>query len=67
MQPRFHAGDLAIVRARSHYEVGHIVAYENLELGRIVLHRIIGRIGDRYVFKGDNNNFVDPTTRRATS
>ncbi len=59
MQPRFHAGDLAIVRARSHYSVGQIVAYKNRELGRVVLHRIIGRIGDRYVFKGDNNNFVD--------
>ena len=25
-----------------------------------MLHRIIGREGDRYIFKGDNNNFVDP-------
>ncbi len=24
-----------------------------------MLHRIIARVGDRYVFKGDNNNFVD--------
>jgi hypothetical protein len=24
-----------------------------------VLHRIIGRAGDRYIFKGDNNDFVD--------
>lgn len=59
MQPRFHAGDLAIVRSRSHYEIGQIVAYKNRELGRVVLHRIVGRSGDRYVFKGDNNNFVD--------
>jgi hypothetical protein len=25
-----------------------------------VLHRIIARHGNRYVFKGDNNNFIDP-------
>ncbi len=25
-----------------------------------MLHRIIARDGSRYVFKGDNNNFVDP-------
>ncbi len=60
MEPRFHTGDLAIVRAHSTYQVGQVVAYDNLELGRVVLHRIIGRIGDRYVFKGDNNNFIDP-------
>ncbi len=60
MEPHFHAGDLVVVRARSSYRVGQVVAYQNRELGRIVLHRIIGRIGDRYVFKGDNNDFVDP-------
>jgi signal peptidase I len=60
MQPRFHTGDLAIVRGQSSYHVGEIVAYHNLQLHTIVLHRIIGREGDRYIFKGDNNNFVDP-------
>jgi signal peptidase I len=60
MEPRFHTGDLAIVRSQSSYHVGEIVAYHNHELHTIVLHRIIGREGDRYLFKGDNNNFVDP-------
>jgi signal peptidase I len=60
MEPRFHTGDLAIVRPQSSYHVGEIVAYHNHELHTIVLHRIIGREGDRYVFKGDNNDFVDP-------
>ena len=26
----------------------------------VVLHRIIAIKGDRYVLKGDNNDFVDP-------
>jgi signal peptidase I len=59
MQPRFHAGDLALVRSQSSYHVGEIVAYHSRTFHTIVLHRIIARVGDRYVFKGDNNNFVD--------
>jgi len=59
MEPRIHTGDLAIVRSQSGYHVGEIVAYDNRMLHTIVLHRIIGRAGARYVFKGDNNNFVD--------
>ncbi len=59
MEPRFHSGDLAIVRQESDYRVGQIVAYHNRELGTVVLHRIIGRDGSRYTFKGDNNNFTD--------
>ena len=59
MEPRFHTGDLALVRSQSSYHVGEVVAYHNKELHTIVLHRIIGRAGARYIFKGDNNNFVD--------
>ncbi len=60
MEPRFHTGDLALVRPADHYRVGEIVAYHSTVLHTVVLHRIIARHGDRYVFKGDNNNFVDP-------
>ncbi len=60
MQPHFHTGDLAIVRPASNYEVGEIVAYHSTLLHVTVLHRIIARRGNRYVFKGDNNNFIDP-------
>jgi len=59
MEPHFHGGDLVIVRSRSHYQVGEIVAYRNRQLHTIVLHRIVGRDGSRYIFKGDNNNFLD--------
>jgi signal peptidase I len=60
MQPRLHTGDLALVRPAAQYRVGDVVAYRSSVLRRVVLHRIIARDGDRYVFKGDNNNFVDP-------
>ena len=59
MEPRFHAGDLALVRRQGSYRVGEIVAYRSDVFHTIVLHRITARSGNRYVFKGDNNNFVD--------
>jgi signal peptidase I len=66
MEPRFHTGDLAIVRSEPSYHVGEIVAYHNKMLHTVVLHRIVGREGGRYVFKGDNNNFIDPEHPRAS-
>ena len=61
MEPTFHTGDLAVVRPVDHYRVGEIVAYHSTLLHVVVLHRIIAIHGGRYVFKGDHNNFVDPT------
>ena len=60
MQPRFHTGDLAIVRPAAQYKVGDIVAYRSKVLHLVVLHRIIAVKGDGYVTRGDNNDFVDP-------
>lgn len=66
MLPRFHGDGLVITRAQAHYRVGEVVAYHNKELQSVVMHRIVGRDGARYVFKGDNNDFQDhyqPTGR----
>jgi signal peptidase I len=60
MEPHFHTGGLAIVRPVSNYRVGEIVAYWSTLLHTVVLHRIIARDGNTYVFKGDNNHFIDP-------
>ena len=59
MNPKLHAGDLVVLRQASSYQVGDVVAYHNLQLGRLVLHRIVGEVGGHYVFKGDNNSFLD--------
>jgi signal peptidase I len=61
MAPRFHSGDLAVVRPADSYKVGDIIAYRSSVLHVVVLHRIIAIHGDRYVVKGDNNDFIDPT------
>jgi signal peptidase I len=60
MEPHFHHGDLVVLRGRDSYGVGDVVAYHSHDLNRNVLHRIIAIHGDRYTFKGDNNDFVDP-------
>lgn len=60
MAPSFHTGDLALVRPAADYRVGEIVAYHSSVLHEVVLHRIIAIRAGHYVFKGDNNNFIDP-------
>src|SRR5581483_485922 len=61
MEPRFHGGDLVLLRQQPSYHVGEIVGYHSAKLGRPVMHRIV-KIDDagHFWFKGDNNNFVDP-------
>jgi signal peptidase I len=59
MEPNFHLGDMIIVKQDSHYNVGDIVAYKNMQLKNNVFHRIIGYESGRYILKGDNNAWVD--------
>jgi signal peptidase I len=65
MEPRFHTGDLAILRQVSKYQVGEIVAYHSRALNIVVMHRIVAIHEGLYIFKGDNNSGVDlgPATR----
>jgi signal peptidase I len=58
MEPGMHLGDLVILRRTSDYEVGDVVTYRHPEIGPII-HRVIAREGDRYLFQGDNNGWVD--------
>ncbi len=58
MEPGMHRGDLAIVRQASTYETGDVVTYRHPQIGPVI-HRIIGRDGARFVFQGDNNDFID--------
>jgi signal peptidase I len=60
MAPRFQSGDLALIRRAGRYSVGDVVAYRSKLLNTVVMHRIVAQDGPRYVFKGDNNDFLDP-------
>jgi signal peptidase I len=60
MAPRFHSGDLAVVRPRAEYRVGDVIAYHSKTLRLVVLHRIVAAKGGRFTTRGDNNDFTDP-------
>lgn len=60
MEPGFHGNDLAIVKADSNYNVGEVVTYFEPASGEKIIHRIVGIKGNRYIFKGDNNSWIDP-------
>ncbi|MEO7909534.1 MAG: signal peptidase I [Roseiflexaceae bacterium] len=59
MEPLYHRGDLVIIRAQPDYQVGDIVTYHHPQIGPVI-HRIIGRDVEHFIFKGDHNDFIDP-------
>lgn len=59
MRPGLESGDLVVVRSQSGYSPGDVVAYRSVLGDSLVLHRIVGTDGDRFVVKGDNNDFID--------
>ncbi len=70
MEPKFHTGDLAVVRTQDRYNVGDIVAYRipkgTAGAGQMVIHRIIGHRHGGYLLQGDNRTTPDtwnPTNR----
>ena len=60
MLPTFRSGDLVIVKQRSSYGKGDVIAYKvpagDLGAGLVVIHRIVGGSAtDGFVTRGDNN------------
>lgn len=58
MEPGMHRGDLVIVRQATDYQIGDIVTYRHPEIGPVI-HRIVAQEDSRFVFKGDNNDWID--------
>ena len=59
MEPKFHFGDLVLVRKQGTYQIGDAVTYQNAELGRFVFHRIVDVQLDRFILQGDHNTWLD--------
>ena len=59
MEPNYHTGDLVIVHKVPTYQVGDVVTYRDAFLGEYIIHRIIAIEQDNFVFKGDNNSWID--------
>lgn len=64
MNPVYHQGDLVIISRAPSYSVGEIAAYDLPDKNEVALHRIVGRNGENFIFKGDNNESVDPLSPR---
>lgn len=60
MEPEHSAGDLAVLKPATDYDVGDVAGYRSRTLGRVVLHRIVAVDGDVFTFQGDANAFRDP-------
>lgn len=60
MEPVFYPGDIVIVKHKdkSDIQVNDIVTYRD-DKGGIVTHRIIEKVDNGYITKGDNNNVKD--------
>ena len=58
MEPGLHRGDLVVLRRTSDYQVGDIATYRHPTLGPVI-HRIVAEADGQFVFKGDNNAWLD--------
>ena len=58
MEPLYHQGDLVVIRYSDQVNVGDIFAYRYPKLGQVI-HRVVGKEGEQYIFKGDNNGWID--------
>jgi len=59
MLPTHEPGALVVTRTQNAYAIGDVIAFYREGLDHIVLHRIVGIDGDRFVTRGDNNAFDD--------
>lgn len=59
MAPRFKSGDLVVIKRVDEVHVGDVAAYRSPLTKQLVVHRIIAERDGRFVFKGDNNSWID--------
>lgn len=59
MEPVMKKGDLVILKKKDSYKVGDIAAYRSKDVRQVVLHRIVGRDGERLIMQGDNTDAPD--------
>lgn len=60
MEPLLREGHIAAIRLDEVPRVGDVALYDSGELGRGVLHRVVGIDDGVLTFQGDNNDFIDP-------
>jgi signal peptidase I len=58
MEPGFKRGDILLIRKQD-YKVGDVAVFQIYEGSFPIVHRVIKKIGDRLLTKGDNNHLDD--------
>ena len=58
MEPVLQKGDLVIIRDSNTYQAEDIVTYQHPIVGPVI-HRVINREGEKFILKGDNNDWID--------
>lgn len=57
MSPKVNVGDWIVVKSTNNIELDDVVTYKHD--GEYITHRVIGKVGETYVTKGDANNSPD--------
>lgn len=58
METVLSTGDLILVKSEEEYNLGDVVTFRD-PAGQTVTHRIVGRVSDQFITKGDANNTED--------
>ncbi len=59
MEPMFSQGDMVFVRRASEVRPGDVILYRSADTGQRILHRVLSTSGNRFITKGDNNDWLD--------
>jgi signal peptidase len=60
MEPILHVGDLLFVIGTNDPKVGDIIIYDNPDVSMNIVHRIVQKMDNGFIIKGDNNFSPDP-------
>ena len=58
MEPGFKRGDILFIKPHE-YKVGNVAVFQVYEGSIPIVHRVIKKIGERLLTKGDNNHLDD--------
>ncbi len=60
MEPTLSQGDHVVFHRQDIYELDDVVVYYDETDGIFVVHRIVGKSGDKFIMQGDYNPACDP-------
>lgn len=58
MEPTINIKELIIIKEKNNYDIRDIVTYKD-KSNNLVTHRIVGKVGEKVITRGDNNSISD--------